>query len=111
MPNRSKEKGTRYERELVNQALDSGIPAKRAYGSNGEAMGEHREADIKVGGFTGQAKIRESIADYITPSEHVDFQVIREKSGKSFVVIEWWNFLDLLKAAGVSDETSDNKMG
>ena len=111
MPHPSKRKGNRYERELVNQAISSGVPAKRAPGSNGEAIGEHAEVDLIVGGFRGQAKIRKAIASYITPSEHVDFQVLRENGGTSYVVIEWWNFLDLLKAAGITvDATSHDKM-
>jgi hypothetical protein len=102
MPHPSKSKGNRYERELVNQALQSGIDAKRAPGSNGEAIGEHAEVDLIVGGYRGQAKIRKAIAGYITPSENVDFQVLRENNGTSYCVIEWWNFLDLLKAAGIT---------
>jgi hypothetical protein len=111
MPHPSKQKGNRYERELVNQARSSGIPAKRAPGSNGEAIGEHAEVDLVVGGFRGQAKIRKQIASYITPSEHVDFQVLRENGGRSFVVLEWWDFLDLLKTNGIqSDGTGDSQM-
>ena len=104
MPHPSKRKGNRYERELVNQALSAGIPAKRAPGSNGEAIGEHAEVDLVVGGFRGQAKIRKAIASYITPSEHVDFQVLRENGGTSYVVLEWWTLLDLLKAAGIGED-------
>ena len=97
MPNRSKQKGTGFEREIVNQAIASGIPAKRAYGSNGEAMGEHREVDVKLGGYNAQLKRRARLPDYLKPSEHVDIQILREDN--------------LLKAAGVIDEASNNKMG
>tara|TARA_R110002020_G_scaffold350545_1_gene563954 strand:- start:911 stop:1246 length:336 start_codon:yes stop_codon:yes gene_type:complete len=111
MPNRSKQKGDRHEREIVNQAIASGIPAKRAPGSNGENIGEHKEVDVKLGGYRVQCKRRARVAEYIKPSEHVDIQIIREDNGTSLVVIEWFNFLDLLKAAGLSDEARDNKMG
>ena len=111
MPNRSKEKGTGFEREIVNQAIASGIPAKRAYGSNGEAMGEHREVDVKLGGYNAQLKRRARLPDYLKPSEHVDIQILREDNGTSLVVLDWFDYLDLLRAAGVSDETGDNKMG
>lgn len=110
MPNKSKAKGTRYERELVNQAEASGIAAKRAWGSNGEAIGEHAEVDLVVGGFKGQAKIRAAIADYMTPSEHVDFQVIRENKGRSLVVVDWFDWLDLVKAAGMYYATSQSNV-
>jgi len=111
MPNRSKEKGTRHEREIVNQAIASGIPAKRAWGSNGEAMGWHSEVDAMLGGFRVQCKRRARLPDYLKPSEHVDIQIIREDNGTSLVVLEYFDLLDLLRAAGVSDEASDNKMG
>ena len=108
MPHPSKRKGNRYARELVNQAISSGVPAKRAPGSNGEAIGEHAEVDLIVGGFRGQAKIRKAIASYITPSENVDFQVIRENGGTSFVVLEWFEFLDLIKSDGIKPDATRN---
>jgi hypothetical protein len=108
MPHPSKQKGNRYERELVNQARDSGIEAKRAPGSNGEAIGEHAEVDIVVDGFRGQAKIRKAIASYIRPSENVDFQVIRENGGTSYVVLEWFDFLDLIKQRTPNNEAREN---
>ena len=111
MPNRSKQKGNGFEREIVNQAIASGIPAKRAWGSNGEAMGWHAEVDVMLGGFRAQLKRRARIPDYLKPSEHVDIQIIREDNGTSLVVIEYFDLLDLLRAAGVIDEASDNKMG
>lgn len=111
MPNRSKQKGTGFEREIVNQAIASGIPAKRAWGSNGEAMGWHAEVDAMLGGFRAQLKRRARIPDYLKPSEHVDIQIIREDNGTSLVVLDWFDYLDLLKAAGVIDEASNNKMG
>ena len=110
MPHPSKRKGNRYERELVNQAIASGVPAKRAPGSNGEAIGEHAEVDLIVGGFRGQAKIRKARASYITHSENFDFQVIRENGGTSFVVLEWFEFLDLIKSDGITDATSHSEM-
>lgn len=111
MTHPSKRKGNGFEREIVNQAIASGIPAKRAWGSNGEAMGEHKEVDVKLGGYNAQLKRRARLPDYLKPSEHVDIQIIREDNGTSLVVIEWWDFLDLQKAAGIaSDATSNNKM-
>ena len=108
MPHPSKRKGNRYERERVNQEISSGVPAKRAPGSNGEAIGEHAEVDLIVGGFRGQAKIRKAIASYITPSENVDFQVIRENGGTSFVVLEWFEFLDLIISDGIKPDATRN---
>jgi len=110
MPNRSKQKGNGFEREIVNQAIASGIPAKRAWGSNGEAMGEHKEVDVKFGGYKAQLKRRARIPDYLKPSEHVDIQILREDNGTSLVVLDWFDYLDLLKAAGISNEARNSEM-
>jgi len=97
MPNASKRKGNAYERELVNQAIASGLDAKRAWGSNGESIGEHAEVDLVVEGFKIQAKRRAKLPSYLKPSEHVDAQAIREDHGETQIVITWYDFLDLLK--------------
>jgi len=99
MPNRSKEKGSRYERELVDQAIASGIDAKRAWGSNGESIGQHAEVDCVIGGYKVQAKRRGKLPEYLKPSEHVDVQAIREDHGDTQIVLPWYDWLDLVKAA------------
>jgi len=44
MPSPSKAKGNRFEREIVNTVLSSGFKkCKRAWGSNGAALGMHEE--------------------------------------------------------------------
>lgn len=98
MTHPSKRKGNSYERELVNQAKESGLTAKRAYGSNGEALGHHAEVDVLVAEKRIQAKRRASIAAFMRPTENVDAVCIREDRGETLVVITWWEYLDLLKA-------------
>ena len=44
----SKKKGNRVEREIVNIFKTYNWEAERAWGSNGKAMGEHEEVDIKA---------------------------------------------------------------
>ena len=99
MPNSSKRKGNTYERELVNQAIASGIDAKRAWGSNGESIGEHAEVDCVIGGYKVQAKRRAKLPEYLKPSDHVDVQAVREDRGDTLVVIPWYDWLDLVRAA------------
>ena len=62
MSSPSKQKGNRFENELVDLAKGYGLSAQRAWGSNGRAMGEHEEVDCKIEEFTVQAKRRKSIA-------------------------------------------------
>ena len=99
MPSASKRKGNAFERELVNSAIESGIPAKRAYASNGESLGLHAEVDCVVGTKRVQAKRRRHVADFMQPSENVDAVAIRQDRGETLVVITWWEWLDLLKLA------------
>ena len=50
--NRSKAKGNRFERLIVDMTKDffeEKIKVKRAWGSNGAAMGQHEEVDILIG--------------------------------------------------------------
>ena len=99
MPN-SARKGKRYERELVNACESAGVPAQRAYASNGEALGEHKNCDLKLSvpdgpDLTVQAKRRANVASYLT-DEHTDLVAVREDRGQSLAVVPWDLFLDLL---------------
>ena len=97
MTHSSKNKGNGFERELVQQATDSGLEAKRAWGSNGEALGCHATVDLVVDGFKLQAKRRKSIPAWLGMSEHVDGVVVRADYQEAKVLISWFDFLDFLK--------------
>lgn len=95
-------KGNVYERELVNQALDLGLPAERAYGSNGRALGMSAQVDLVVAGRGLQAKRKKRLASWITSNlddSDVYGVVTREDQGRSVVVLEWTTFLALVKLA------------
>lgn len=99
MTHPSKRKGNGYERELVKYFQSSGIPAKRAYASNGEALGHHATVDVLAGGKRLQAKRRARIAAWMKPSEHQDGVVVREDRGQSLVILTLAEYADLVKAA------------
>lgn len=99
MAHPSKRKGTAYEREVVDEALSKGLAAERAWGSNGESLGHHSEVDLVVDGYKVQAKRRKALPAYLKPSQHVDWQVVREDRGISYVVMPLGDCLDLVKAA------------
>ena len=46
MPSRSKAKGNRFEKLVEQMSIDAGVNAKRAWGSNGAALGHHEEVDV-----------------------------------------------------------------
>ena len=89
MPNKSKAKGNRFEREIVEAIELHDIKAVRAWGSNGKAFGHHEEVDILIENeIKVQAKVRKALPKWIAPSKHVDVQIIKENRGKIYVVQE-----------------------
>ncbi len=93
MTHPSKRKGNTYERELVNGASELGIEAKRAYASNGQALGHHEEVDCLIGGYRVQAKRRKSISSHLIPSENVDCVAMRQDKGETLIVMRWSDWL------------------
>jgi Holliday junction resolvase len=98
MAHPSKNKGNRFERLVVNITKDEGIPAKRAYGSNGKALGCHEEVDVLINNtIKVQCKTRKKIAGWMIPSEHVDIQVIKEDRGIPYAVLPYDDYLKLIQ--------------
>lgn len=102
MTHPSKRKGNKFERELVHDAEDVGLEAKRAYASNGKALGLDKECDVALYDSMGnpisiQAKRRKSIAQYLQPPDNVFMTVVRENYGNSLAIIRWVDWLRFLK--------------
>ena len=94
MPSPSKAKGNRFERDIVNLVKDLGIPVKRAWGSNGAAMGQHEEVDVLVDNdFKIQAKCRKKLAKFLNPTEHVDAVVCKQDRGETLIIMSFEKFL------------------
>ena len=88
MPNRSKQKGNRFEREIVKLCENQNIPAKRSWGSDGRSLGMHEEVDVLIdGNIRVQAKVRKKIAEWLQPSEEVDLQVVKQDRGDIMVIM------------------------
>jgi len=99
MTHPNKTKGNGYERELVASARESGLPAERAYASNGKSLGHSEDVDCLIGGKRVQAKRRKTLASFLKPTESVDAVAFREDRGETFVLTTWWEWLDLVSAA------------
>jgi len=94
MPSKSKTKGNNFERIIVNMAKELDIPAKRAWGSNGAAIGQHEEVDVLLDtDFKIQAKCRKKLADFLLPSEHVDAVVCKQDRGETLIIMPFKEFL------------------
>ena len=96
MSHPSKNKGNAFERELVNQAKAAGIPAQRAYASNGEALGLSADVDCLIGNYAVQAKRRAKIAEFMLPTGGADIQIIRGDRQPAMAVMRYDDFLKLL---------------
>lgn len=100
MATKSKQKGNSYERELVDQLKDFNIEAKRAWGSNGQALGESEGVDLifehEGKRWRVQAKRREKLAKYTIPPEGADIVMMREDRGQTYVVLTLHDFIDML---------------
>lgn len=94
-----RQKGSRFERELVQMAVDSQIPAKRAWGSNGESLGLPAGVDCLIGGKSVQAKRYARVAAWLIPEDGVDAVAFRPDRGEAMVCLSYSDWLDLLKAA------------
>ena len=78
MANKSKQKGSRFERLIVLMTQDVGVPCKRAWGSNGAALGMHEEVDVVIDkNFKVQAKCRKAMGQWMIPNNNVNAQLIK----------------------------------
>ena len=92
--NKSKAKGNRFERQIVRLAEIWGIKAKRAWGSNGQALGMHEEVDVLLGDdFRVQAKCRKRLPMFLKPSEEVDCTVFKEDRGDIYIMMRFEDWL------------------
>ena len=101
MPSRSKQKGNRFEREVVNLTKEYGLYSERAYGSDGRALGENKEVDVIIDSrlkkWRIQCKVRKKIASWIKPDPSVvDLQVVKEDRGEIYAILPYKEFVDLI---------------
>lgn len=77
-----------------------GWEAERAWGSNGEAMGEHREVDVKAlkGDVTirAQCKRKKALPAYLQACSEVDMTIFRQDRGPNMAVMPLELLLSLL---------------
>ncbi len=97
MSHPNKVKGNGFEREIVAKAIAHGFVSKRAYGSNGQALGEHEEVDVKIDEWLVQCKRKKALPKWLGISEHHDFVVTREDHGRTLAIIDFNLLLNLLR--------------
>lgn len=98
MPNRNKEKGSRFEREIVDKARLRELEANRVPLS-GSASGFKGDVHIKIGRETWiiEAKKRASGFKFLYQHlEGADVLVVAEDRNRALAVLDLEDFLDLL---------------
>ena len=98
MASPSKQKGNRFERYIVNRAIEHGLSSKRAYASNGISIGYTEDVDGVIEDITFQAKCRKRIAKWLQPG-NADIVVVREDRGTTYAILPLDEYLTLIKQA------------
>ena len=101
MPSKSKAKGNRFEREVVNLAKKYGLESKRAWGSDGRSLGLHPEVDLTIEEYTVQCKVRKRIAEWLKPSEQIGdshLQLVKESRGEIYAIMPMEHMMSLLQS-------------
>lgn len=97
MSSPSKRKGSDWERAIVQMFRDAGLPAERAFASNGRALGCHETVDCIGAGLKIQAKIRKSLASFLQVPEHCDAVCFRQDRGPGMILMTMDRFIALLR--------------
>lgn len=100
MSSPSKAKGNRAEKKVVDLLTEHGIlDTKRAWGSNGRALGCHEEVDVLANGCKIQVKARKALPSIIRDAltEHVDAAILYADRQPPVVVIKLEEFTRMLR--------------
>tara|TARA_R100001443_G_scaffold15346_5_gene25210 strand:+ start:418 stop:753 length:336 start_codon:yes stop_codon:yes gene_type:complete len=100
VPSKSKAKGNRFEREIVNLAKEYGLDSTRAWGSDGRSLGLDAEVDLTIEEYTVQCKVRKRIAEWLKPSEQIEglhLQCVKESRGQAYGIILMTDLLTIMK--------------
>ena len=112
MTSKNKSRGNIVEVETVKafEKASKGMRARRAWGSNGKALGKHEEVDVFVqyhestgslnpkemdyaGDLKIQCKRKKSLPSWLGFTEHVDCVVTREDRGELFIMFKLEDFI------------------
>lgn len=94
----NKKRGKKLEADAVTMAKEMGLSARRAWGSNGEALGEHAEVDVIIESLRFQSKMKKKLPKWLLNHETVDGSIIRMDNHAPMVVISLETFLAAYKA-------------
>ena len=98
MPSKSKIKGNTFERKIVNFFKAISISCRRAWGSDGRAMGFTEGVDGTLNDeYKWQAKCKNKISPFYIPNEEVDFQIFKGDRTDTFVTMKIETLADMIQ--------------
>tara|TARA_R100001594_G_scaffold21712_2_gene41889 strand:- start:17475 stop:17849 length:375 start_codon:yes stop_codon:yes gene_type:complete len=106
---KNKIRGNNLERECVNVAKEEGLSAKRAYASDGRALGKSEQVDCLVESYTIQAKRKKKVAQWLYPDFHnedVNVVVTRMDRKEALAILPYKEWIRLIK---IEKEHNDGK--
>ena len=109
MTHKNKIRGNNLERECVNVAKEEGLSAKRAYASDGRALGKSEQVDCLVESYTIQAKRKKKVAQWLYPDFHnedVNVVVTRMDRKEALAILPYKEWIRLIK---IEKEYNDGK--
>jgi Holliday junction resolvase len=94
---RNKAYGKKFEADLVKQAIKAGLDAKRAWGSNGQSLGEHPSVDMVINREKFQCKTKKNLPAWLGyDADIVDGVIFKTLRGQPMVLIPYVDYLTLL---------------
>ncbi len=118
MAAKNKARGNAAEYYIKDQLEQDGFKVDRGWGSDGRAMGEHEEVDLRIHHIPSNQKVqvkrRKQVASYIIPSEHVDVQMLYVDRAKGvqrqvLAVVTLDRYMELLSKESKLEKVMDHE--
>jgi hypothetical protein len=94
---RNKERAYEHETEIVKAAEAEGMSARRAWGSDGRALGLAADVDVEIDGRVRvQAKRRKRLPAYLQVPASCDAVVFRQDRGEQLVLVRWADWVRMV---------------
>lgn len=93
---RNKARGREFETEVVKLAEARGHPARRAWGSDGRALGLSADVDLTISGIPVQAKRRKRLPAYLQIPDSCKAVVFKQDRSPPLILITLDDYLCLL---------------
>ena len=92
-----REKGFRFEREVVQAFKDAGLPARRFWGSNGRTAGLPEEVDVEAAHKRWQLKRLKKLPVLLDIPEKLDGYICRQDNSQAVAVVRLSYLIEILK--------------